>query len=152
VSSPLSQAPSTTSTLVWAHSDQGETDVGTWTGASGGGSVSLGSANPGDVLSHVITGLADGTQYFYRFHATNGFGSAWSAAGNFTTTLAVAPALGNPTVSGITFGQATASSSLSQASCDSCTLVWAHSDQGASMIGVEKSLEKYIPSIPHLAA
>jgi hypothetical protein len=72
-------------TLVWAEEDQGETDISTWTSATGGGSHSFGAASQDEVLSHAITGLDGDTAYFFRFYATAGADSDWSGAGSFAT-------------------------------------------------------------------
>ncbi len=79
-------------TVVWALADQGETTVGTWTAAPGGGSHSFGAANQDDVLSRVLTGLNGDTLHSYRFLATAGADSDWSAAVAFATGLGGSPA------------------------------------------------------------
>jgi len=72
-------------TLVWASADQGATTIAAWTGAAGGGSHSFGAALQDDVLSHTITGLDPESTYFFRFFATNAYGTDWSEAASFTT-------------------------------------------------------------------
>jgi len=72
-------------TLVWAHADQGETGVNTWTSATGGGSHSFGSATPDEVLSWSLTGLDSDKSHSFRFFATAGAVSNWSAEGSFST-------------------------------------------------------------------
>ncbi len=85
VTCPLSQAPATANIVVWAYDDQGDSDVATWQNAPGGGSASLGPANPGDTLSHTITGLDATTSYTYRFFTTGATGYSWSVARSFPT-------------------------------------------------------------------
>ena len=79
-------------TLVWAKSDQGETDIGTWTSADGGGSHSFGAASQDEVLSHALSGFDGDTSYSFRFFATAGGDSDWSNAGSFATGLGGSPA------------------------------------------------------------
>ena len=83
----LGNADATSVTAVWAFADQGETTVGTWTAAAGGGSHNFGAAVTNDVLSHVLTGLAGDTSYQFRFFATDGVDSDWSIAASFATGL-----------------------------------------------------------------
>lgn len=85
VTSMLSQAPATANTVVWAYDDQGESNITTWQNATGGGSATLGPANPGDTLSHTITGLDAKTRYTYRFFTTGATGFSWSVARSFPT-------------------------------------------------------------------
>ncbi|MCH7227033.1 hypothetical protein [Haloferula sp. A504] len=85
VTCALSQAPATATAVVWAYDDQGESDVATWQSAPGGGSASLGAANPGDTLSHTINGLDATTSYTYRFYVTGATGYSWSEARSFPT-------------------------------------------------------------------
>jgi hypothetical protein len=75
-------------TLVWAYADQGTGSIGDWTGAAGGGSFSFGATSAETELSHVLAGLRPATSYVYRFHATNPYGTVWTAAGGFATTMA----------------------------------------------------------------
>jgi hypothetical protein len=84
VHSDLQQASANIS-VVWAYNDLGEADVATWMAAPGGGSFDLGGLAAGLPLSQEITGLAPGTEYAYRFYATNPNGSDWSSPATFTT-------------------------------------------------------------------
>ena len=84
-------------TLVWAKSDEGETDLSSWTNADGGGSYSFGGASQDDLLSHSIPGLDGDTIYFFRFFATSDAGSDWSEASSFATGLGESPAPGDLT-------------------------------------------------------
>ena len=79
-------------TLVWAKSDQGETDIGTWTSADGGGAHSFGAASQDEVLSHSLNGLDSDTSYSFRFFAIAGGDSDWSNAESFATGLGGSPA------------------------------------------------------------
>ncbi|BCX50326.1 hypothetical protein HAHE_42340 [Haloferula helveola] len=90
-------------TLVWAHSDQGESSLGAWTGASGGGSHVFGATGAAGVLSHTIMGLAGDTGFVCRFLATTTEGDVWSSPVGFPTGLGSSPA---PT--GLTVVSATA--------------------------------------------
>ena len=83
----LGDGDATSVTLVWAFDDQGETTVGTWSAASGGGSHAFGAAVTNDVLSHVLSGLAGDTNYHFRFFATDGVDSDWSNTASFVTGL-----------------------------------------------------------------
>jgi hypothetical protein len=76
-----------TVTLYWDTTDHGATPVG-WMG-----SLSLGT-RPAGAISHLLTGLAENTTYFFRFHAaiTSPAQEAWSAAGTFTTPFENPPA------------------------------------------------------------
>jgi hypothetical protein len=97
----LAQAPAEV-TLVWAHSDQGETNISTWTGAAGGGSHALGATSVYDLAAHTITGLAGDTAFACRFFATNANGDTWSEPLTFTTGLGGSPAPANLTVVDVT--------------------------------------------------
>ena len=85
VSCELLRAAATSSQIVWAFEDQGETDAGTWAAAPGGGSAELGSATVGAVLSHQISGLDPSSEYAFRFIASNAFGTVWSDPRTFIT-------------------------------------------------------------------
>lgn len=75
-------------TLVWAYADQGTNSIGDWTGAAGGGSFSFGATNAETELTHVLAALLPATNYVYRFHATNPYGTVWTAPGGLATTMA----------------------------------------------------------------
>jgi len=72
-------------TLVWAFTDQGNTSLAGWTAAPGGGSHSFGSTNAEEFVTHTITGLDAATEYVYRVHASNPYGTAWTAPVDFGT-------------------------------------------------------------------
>jgi hypothetical protein len=75
-------------TLVWAYADQGTNSIGDWTGAAGGGSFPFGATTAETELTHALTGLVPATSYAYRFYATNPYGTVWTAAKGFATTMA----------------------------------------------------------------
>ncbi|MFC4992838.1 cadherin domain-containing protein [Rubritalea tangerina] len=77
----------------------GETDGGT-TPASWSNSVVLGTKNAG---AHVesITGLNEGTSYYYTIAATNTAGTVWGSSASFTTVADTSPKMVRTTVSGV---------------------------------------------------
>ncbi|MFC4992446.1 cadherin domain-containing protein [Rubritalea tangerina] len=77
----------------------GETDGGT-TPASWSNSVVLGTKNAG---AHVesITGLSEGTSYYYTIAATNTAGTVWGSSASFTTVADTSPKMVRTTVSGV---------------------------------------------------
>jgi len=87
----IREAAADSVTLVWAYSDQGETDVATWTSAPGGDSAALGAVAIDAAVSHAISGLDASTDYFYRFLAANSFGSNWTETASFETLPEWAP-------------------------------------------------------------
>ena len=72
-------------TVVWAHTDQGETDLATWAAAAGGGWRDIGDVTAGTTFMEMLTGLDGGTEYAFRFYASNSYGVDWSELGSFTT-------------------------------------------------------------------
>jgi len=72
-------------TVVWAHTDQGSSGIAAWINAAGGGSHALGTTAAVATVTHRLTGLIAATTYAFRFHATNLFGDAWTAADGFGT-------------------------------------------------------------------
>ncbi|MFC4992456.1 cadherin domain-containing protein [Rubritalea tangerina] len=77
----------------------GETDGGT-TPASWSNSVVLGTKNVG---AHVesVTGLSEGTSYYYTIAATNTAGTVWGSSASFTTVADTSPKMVRTTVSGV---------------------------------------------------
>lgn len=75
-------------TLVWAHNDQGTSDLASWVGAPGGGSHAFGPTPEGTLLRHVLTGLEGDREYHLRLFATSTTGSRWSSPRSFATGLA----------------------------------------------------------------
>jgi len=72
-------------TLVWAYEDAGETTVGTWTAADGGGYYSFDETDVNTLLSRTLTGLEDDTDYAIRFVASDATSSDWSSLSAFKT-------------------------------------------------------------------
>jgi hypothetical protein len=113
-------------TVVWDTRDMGTGLTTAWAhqqslGASAAGQVQL-----------VLTGLAEGTRYTVRFHATSASlaSETWSPPVTFITPwLNPPPLLGIPEISSVTSQGATLKCQLQQADAE-VTLVWAYADQG----------------------
>lgn len=71
--------------LFWGTLDRGMTTDG-WSQTNDLGNCAVGG------LTNAVTGLTPNTRYYYRFHATNAYGSNWSLSTSFLT-------LGKPSVS-----------------------------------------------------
>jgi hypothetical protein len=54
------------------------------------GSMNIGSCAQGTPFSTAVSGLLQGTLYYYQCYGTNAYGYGWSAVASFTTTLAPA--------------------------------------------------------------
>ena len=81
----LTRAASTSTQVVWAFADQGETGAAGWASAPGGGSADLGATAVDTLVSYTIGGLEAGSGYVVRLIASNDFGTVWSAPLLFRT-------------------------------------------------------------------
>ncbi|NWK55283.1 cadherin domain-containing protein [Verrucomicrobiaceae bacterium N1E253] len=83
-----------TLTLYYGESDGGST-AGNWTNSQALGTQSTGAYNT------TLSGLTEGTAYYFTVHASNSAGESWGASGSFTTAADTSPKLVRTTVSNV---------------------------------------------------
>lgn len=92
VSDDGGEAP--TVTVYYGTSDGGSTP-GNWDSSAGQGAKAIGGH------SASLSGLTEGTTYYFSVHASNSAGEAWGSTGSFTTGADTSPKLVRTTVSGV---------------------------------------------------
>ncbi|NWK55003.1 cadherin domain-containing protein [Verrucomicrobiaceae bacterium N1E253] len=95
VSDDGGEAP--TVTLYYGETDGGTTP-GNWASSAGQGVRAIG----GHTAS--LSGLTEGTTYYFTVHASNSAGEVWGSSGSFTTEADTSPKLVRTTISGVTNG------------------------------------------------
>ena len=81
-------------TLYYGESDGGTT-AGSWSNSAVLGTQGVGSH------STSLSGLTDGTTYYYSFRASNSAGESWGSSGSFTTVVDTSPKLVRTTVNNV---------------------------------------------------
>ncbi|MEO0795945.1 MAG: DUF6288 domain-containing protein [Verrucomicrobiota bacterium] len=85
VSCDLLDSFASSSQIVWAYEDMGETDINTWTSAPGGGVSQSGSIERLGTLNHTARGLTQNQHFYARIIGTNYNGIGWSEVFRFRT-------------------------------------------------------------------
>ena len=92
------------------------------------GSVSSGSGLGSYTVN--VSGLSDGTTYYFRGYATNSYGTSYSNDGTFTTGSNLPPTVANPTAANVTRTTATLGADVTSEGTSSVTargIVWSKS-------------------------
>lgn len=113
----------------------GTTNGGSWQSSVGLGAIS-------ESGSSAVTGLSDGTTYFFRAYASNSGGEGWAASsGSFTTPVAAPASVVNRDATNVTGSSARLEGTVTDTGSDTPNLIFFYgtSDGGTNPAAWEKS-------------